>query len=300
MPHFEVELPASLEWVADEPLGRAWLARLPTLVTECAEQWSLSPEPRALRSRAALVVPAVAGDGTPVVLKLRYPHQAPGSGAWARQEAAALAHLDGAGAVRLLGHDAARHALVIERCVPGTPLAQAPDQALAVVAQLLPRQWQPAAAVAPFPRLTEEAATWAADLPDRWRRRGRPFPRRLLDAATAALRELAPTQREPVLINEDLHGDNVLRATREPWLVIDPAPLVGEREFTLATIIRCPEFGHSAAQVRHRLDRLTAELGLDRERARGWAIAHAVTRAFLGRPVKPHCVEVAQWLLRAG
>jgi streptomycin 6-kinase len=119
------------------------------------------------------------------------------------------------------------------------------------------------------------------------------------NAATAYVRELAPTQREPVLINEDLHGDNVLRAKREPWLVIDPAPLIGEREFTLATIIRCPEFGHTEAQVCLRLDRLTADLGLDRERARGWAVAHAVARSFLGRPVRPHCVEVARWLLRA-
>jgi streptomycin 6-kinase len=296
---FDFEVPASLRRAADDPQGRAWLARLPALVAEYAERWSLSPELRAFRSSAALIVPALRADGTPVVLKLRYPHHAPGAATWATQEAAALAHLAGAGAVRLLAHDPERHALVVERCVPGTPLARAPDQALEVVARLLPRQWRPPPAGAPFPRLADAAAGWAADLPGLWHQRGRPFPRRLLDAATAALRELAPTQREAVLINEDLHGDNVLRATREPWLVIDPAPLVGEREFTLATIIRCPEFGHSEAQVCHRLDRLTADLALDRERTRGWAVAHAVARSFLGRPVKPHCVEVACWLLRA-
>jgi streptomycin 6-kinase len=300
----EVEVPASLRWLAAEPPGRAWLARLPALVAACAERWSLAPEPRCLPSGAALLLPAVRADGLPVVLKLRYPQEGGASESWAAWEAGALAHLDGAGAVRLLAFDAGWHALVVERCVPGTPLAQEPQRALGVLARLLPRQWRPAppapsppTAGAPFPLLAAEAARWAMDLPARWCARGRPFERRLLDAARRALEELAPTQGTPVLLNEDLHGDNVLRATREPWLVIDPDPLVGEREFALATPVRCPEFGHSRGQVRHRLDRLSAELGLDRERARGWAVAHAVVRAFLGDPVKPHCVDVARWLL---
>ena len=87
----------------------------------------------------------------------------------------------------------------------------------------------------------------------------------------AALEELAPTQGEQVLIHQDLHADNVLAAQREPWLVIDPKPLVGEREFSLAPIIRSVELGHSRRAVVERLDRLSSELGLDRERARGWA-----------------------------
>ena len=35
---------------------------------------------------------------------------------------------------------------------------------------------------------------------------------------------------EPVVLHQDLHGGNVLRAEREPWLAIDPNPLVGERD----------------------------------------------------------------------
>jgi hypothetical protein len=56
------------------------------------------------------------------------------------------------------------------------------------------------------------------------------------------------------LVNQDLHGDNVLRAQREPWLVIDPKPLVGEREFSIAPIVRSYEFGHSQKAT---VDRLT-------------------------------------------
>ena len=52
--------------------------------------------------------------------------------------------------------------------------------------------------------------------------------------------ELAPTQGEQVLVNQDLHADNVLAAEREPWLLIDPKPLAGEREFGVASIVRAP------------------------------------------------------------
>ncbi|MFN2629176.1 MAG: aminoglycoside phosphotransferase family protein [Gaiellaceae bacterium] len=91
---------------------------------------------------------------------------------------------------------------------------------------------------------------------------------------------------------------NVLAAGREPWLVIDPKPLVGEREFGLTPLIRSPEFGHRRREVVHRLERPTAELGLDRERTRGWAIGQALAWGDDGDWQQTH-VESACWLLEA-
>src|SRR5207237_10069895 len=88
-----------------------------------------------------------------------------------------------------------------------------------------------------------------------------------------ALATLRSTQGEQILVHQDLHGDNVLRAARGPWLVIDPKPLVGEREFSLAPIVRSYDFGHGRKDVLKRLDRLTSALRLDRERARLWSMA---------------------------
>jgi len=101
-----------------------------------------------------------------------------------------------------------------------------------------------------------------------------------------------------VLLHQDLHGGNVLAAEREPWLVIDPKPLAGEREFGLASIIRSPELGHSKRAVLGRLNRLTSELGLDRERSRGWALAQTVAWTSGSDPHPGH-VETARWLLQA-
>ena len=239
-----------------------------------------------------------AGD---VVLKIQWPHRE------SEHEAAALELWDGDGAIRLLAQDEARHALLLERCRPGTHLSELdPDAALDVLIDLLPRLWKPAGA--PFRPLAEEATWWAGYLRDRWEAAGRPFEEELLDAASAAIDELAPTQGEQVLVDQDLHGDNVLAAEREPWLVIDPKPLVGEREFGLASIIRSFELGHGEDAVVHRLDRLTSELGLDRERARRWALAQTIAWCFGGETIawsfggelQDTLVETARWLLQAG
>ena len=199
--------------------------------------------------------------------------------------------------MRLLAHDPEHHALLLERCLPGTPLAEAgAETALDVFAELLPRLWKPAGA--PFRPLAEEAAWWLESLPANWERFGRPFERRLLDAGLEALRELPPTQGEQVLLNQDLHGENVLAAQREPWLTIDPKPLAGEREFGLAPIIRSFELGHSRHDILHRLDRLSSQLGLDRERSRGWAIGQTLAWTFDSTYHERH-VETARWLLEA-
>lgn len=209
-------------------------------------------------------------------------------------EADALRIWDGNGAVRLLAHDPDRHALLVERARPGTHLSQiGQERAFDVIVGLLPRLWKPAQA--PFRPLADEAAWWIEGLPAEWEAAGRPVDRKLLDAAIALLRELAPTQGEQVLLHQDLHADNVLAAEREPWLVIDPKPLAGEREFAVAPLVRGYELGHSRRATLYRFDRLTSELGLDRERARGWAVGQAIAWGIghIGH------VEVAQWLLEA-
>jgi streptomycin 6-kinase len=102
-----------------------------------------------------------------------------------------------------------------------------------------------------------------------------------------------------VLVHQDLHAGNVLRAEREPWLAIDPKPLAGEREFGVAAIVRGAELGHSRGAVIRRLDRLCGALGLDRERARRWTLAQTIAWAFDGGQVIHGHIEVAQWLYEA-
>ena len=288
-----MRLPPGLDWLRATEDGSAWLAEVPRLVQECAEHWSLQlgePFPYAF---ASVALPAVGADGSEAVLKVGFPDREN------EDEGDALAAWDGNGAVRLLERDGKRRALLIERCRPGTSLADVePDEALGVVIGLLPRLWLPGVAE-PFRPLVEEADWWASRMSDRWEAAGRPFERRLVDAAVSALEELAPSQGEQVLLSQDLHGGNVLRAEREPWLAIDPKPLVGEREFGIAALVRSVELGHSRQQVLSRLDRLTAELGLDRERARLWTIGQTIAWSVGSDYLEAH-LEAARWLLEPG
>ena len=239
-------------------------------------------------SFVSIVYPATRRDGSHVVLKVQYPHHE------SDHEHEALRLWNGQGAVQLLDYDPDHHALLLERCESGVSLSTAGvDEALGIYARLLPRLWIPAGA--PFTSLADEAAAWIADLPVKWERAARPFEITLLDLALESLDRLRMTQGEQVLVHQDLHAGNVLRAKREPWLVIDPKPLAGEREFGIAAIVRGTELGHSKRDVLRRLDSLSSGLGLDRERARGWALGQTIA---WGIGHDSH-VEVARWLIEA-
>jgi streptomycin 6-kinase len=213
--------------------------------------------------------------------------------------------LDGRGAVRLLAQDRERGALLIERCEPGTSLRTVADadEALATEADLLERMWRRPPAGHTFGLLGDDVTRWAGAFPGVWEQLGRPFERGLVDAAVSAARELAPTQGDEVLLHQDFHSANVLRAEREAWLAIDPQPLVGERELDAASLLR--DRRHELfrepdpwAQLHRRLDWLTERLGLDRERTRAWGVVHALAWGVsaVGK-VEADMVECARLLL---
>src|SRR5687767_3002174 len=166
-----------------------WRSRVPELVAEAAERWSLRLGEPYVAGAGGHTLRAELPDGEPAVLKVGFPHRE------SEHEADALAVWDGDGAVRLLARDAERHALLLERCEPGTPLSRLDaSAALDVMVKLLPRLWKPAGP--PFRPLADEAAWWVEYLPETWERAGKPCERRLLDSALDALRTLPASQRE--------------------------------------------------------------------------------------------------------
>jgi len=203
----------------------------------------------------------------------------------------------GEGAVALLAHDPTRSALLLERCDPGTRLAVAGGvDAVGVFVELLPRLW--AEPTEPFRSLADEAADWRSSLWSDWAGAGEPCERRLVEAADEFLSTLPGSQGVPVLLHQDLHGDNVLSSQREPWLAIDPKPLIGEREFAVAAPVRDFTLGPDRRSVLDRFDRLTAELGLDRDRALGWTVAQTIAWAFSSGHAESHYDTVRHLLDR--
>jgi streptomycin 6-kinase len=148
----------------------------------------------------------------------------------------------------------------------------------------------------PFRLLAGEAERWTAQLRSDWEALGRPFEQRLVDAAAAAARELAGSQAKLAVCHQDLQGSNVLKARREPWLAIDPKPVVAEPAFDVASLLRDRRWSIGRATIQRRLDLLAAELDLDRDRMQGWGLVHALHWGVGPAKIEPDLVECARLL----
>lgn len=288
-------IPAGLDWWRSHPGGAEWLSELPGLIAGCARDWGLTLAAPFEPAAISWVVPARLPDGTSAVLKVNFPEPE------SEHEADALRWWDGDGAVRLLASDPARRALLIARCEPGAQLRHLPGETAAnrVAAGVLRRLWKPAPPAAGYRTLAQESRRWALELPRHWERHGHPFPRRLLDEALVLCAELGGSEPELVVCHQDFHGGNVLSDADGGWLAIDPKPLVGERAFDLASLLRdrrpaLLSVPHPQRVVNERLDLLCGELAVDRERARGWALVHALAWGMGDEAVTPDLIECAR------
>jgi streptomycin 6-kinase len=77
-----------------------------------------------------------------------------------------------------------------------------------------------------------------------------------------------------VLLATDLHAGNVLRSEREPWLVIDPKPFVGDPAYDATQhLFNCTE--RLLSDPKGTIHRMAYLLGVDYERVRLWTFARA-------------------------
>lgn len=275
-----IEIPEWLRWLRAEEGGGEWLERLPQLVNECAERWKLRVGPP-YRGEVSYVAPATTASRSDVVIKINFPsHES-------EHESAALRHWGGRGAVRLLDDDVERRALLLERCRPGNTLWEERERvATEAMGDVLTGLWETPAPASPFPfrSLVDAAGIWSEHLRAAYERAKAPFEMSLLDDALGFMATVKPADSSDVVLHQDLHGGNVLRR-EEYWVAIDPKPLVGERAFDLASYVRdrrgrLRDDRGSEAVVRDRLEHLCGVLDVDRDRAKGWALAHALAWSF--------------------
>lgn len=265
------------------PAARAWTERLPGVLDRWAERWSLrlgEPYPGLSFNYVTRVR---LGDGTAAVLKVGILEE----GAFG-MEARALERVAGRGMVALLRRavddDGATLLLLLERVEPGTPLAALEDdeRATALAAGVMRRIWHPASAADGFATVAE----WGRGLAAHRARYAdaNPIPRALFERGEALYHELEASAAAPVLLHGDLHHDNILAATREPWLAIDPKGLVGEPAYETGPWLRNPRpllaaLPDARPLLARRIAQLSEELGIARERIHGWGLATAVLSA---------------------
>ncbi|GAA2817277.1 hypothetical protein GCM10019017_74300 [Streptomyces showdoensis] len=128
----------------------------------------------------------------------------------------------------------------------------------------------------------------------------------LVAAALAAREELLAGEAETLLLHGCFRQGKVLAGDRTPWLAVGPEPLVGERAYDLARLVRdrvedLVAASSGASTARRRVNKLADALDVDRERLRGWTLFRAVesgTRALdAGRTADAELLlEFAGWL----
>ncbi|GAA2799843.1 aminoglycoside phosphotransferase family protein [Kribbella solani] len=249
--------------------GEEWIAGLPALVQGLLDRWELKRDGDAGAGEASLVFPVVRTDGSRAALKLQQPRE---------ETTAALIGLqawNGDGIVRMLDHDPQSSAMLLEHLDNSRTLASLEDDDVAIttLAGIMARLH---AAPAPeglrglgdiaYEMLASVPAAVAA-LPD-------PDDQRRVQDWASAVTELVGEPGDRML-HWDLHYDNILAADREPWLAIDPEPLVGDPGFDLWPALDSQwddvvAKGNPTRVVRRRFDLLTEVLRLDRGRAAGW------------------------------
>jgi streptomycin 6-kinase len=212
-------------------------------------------------------------DGTAAVLKLGRRHVE------AEHEAAGLRVWAGNGAVRLLDFlrvDEDTDALLLEACEPGTSASSLPEpEQDEVLCTLLRRLWLRPPPESPFRPLADLCDAWAGGL-DVVRAGTRLGDTGLARLGAGLFQELARDWAgPPVLLVTDLHAGNVVAAEREPWLMIDPKPYLGDPTYDLCQhMLNCP--GRVLADPRAFASRLAGLADLDVDRLLRWLFARCV------------------------
>ena len=247
-----------------------WLESLPVLLEELTDRWSLRVGPPFDPSgTCSWVAPVIRRDHAPAVLKLAMPHME------GEHEIEGLRFWNGNPTVKLIEADDQSGAMLLERCQPGTSLRSEPEASQdEVIARMLKRirsANSQSRGLQQFRHLSEMLEVWQRGTlaqKQNWPDAG------LVHQGLSIFERLSRPFPTNTLLATDLHAGNVLRAEREPWLMIDPKPFVGDAAFDVVQhLINC--------EVRLRADpialvnRVAGLAEVDPERARLWTFARA-------------------------
>jgi len=245
---------------------RAWLSRLPEIVLELERRWKITTEAPFTGDDVSCswVAPATLADGRRAVLKVSMPHME------GEDEIAGLRLWNGDPTVFVLDADESAGAMLLERCEPGTSLRAVPEEEQdVIIAGLLRRMWSAALPDDEFRPLSHMIGFWSEETlaaEQQWR------DAELVREGLHLFGELSQNTNGEVLLATDLHAGNVLRAQREPWLVIDPKPFTGDPAYDATQhLLNCRE--RILSDPRGTISRFAGLLEVDEKRVARWTFA---------------------------
>jgi streptomycin 6-kinase len=259
--------------------GEDWLERLPGIVRELEGEWGIKVQKPFRAAEFNFVAPAVGTTSDLVVLKISPPFETDEI----LGEAAYLKTKNGNGAIKLIRQDIDQRAILIEHALPGENLVECfKDNEPASVA---PAIQVLRAILGPPPVGAGDITTL-----DKWfdglrRYESTKFP---ADYATRALQiyeDLSVQANRTYYLHGDFHPGNIVNATREPYLVIDPKGIVGHIGYEIAVFLNNFHWWQEGApDIQARLETAIKQFSdafdIDPLELRQWAYAQMVIGAW--------------------
>lgn len=267
-----IVIPTFLEQVCrNSDTGTNWLNSLPKHIGRLRERWSLSiGDPIHENASCSWVAPCVRADGSDAILKLGMPHTQ------AASEIDGLSFWRGDPTIFLFEFDREANAMLLERCLPGTPLKSLPvAEQDPIVARILQRIWAKPPDKKTFRSLQNMVQEWTSG-PDDQNEKGYDYG--LLKEGDQLRTALAADATTEVMLATDLHAGNILRATREPWLAIDPKPYCGDPTYDATQHLLNDKERLRNDGIRT-IARFADLVGVDAERLQRWLFARLASEA---------------------
>lgn len=273
-----IELPQVVRNKAIAVGAQDWIVGLDGVVADLAARWHIEVGRAYEDATEAFVAAARRDDGEECVLKVHIARD----GGHALAEITTLALAGGVGCVRMMEHDAAHGALLVERLGPslrqlGLPLERRHE----ILCDAARRVWRPAPDCA-LPTGRERAESLMTSVLTLWDQLDRPCSERAVDFALRCgeRRAAAHDDERAVLIHGDVHQWNALQAV-SGFKLVDPDGGLAEAECDLGVLMREDPLELLAGDPRERARWLAARCGLDEAAIWEWGALERVATGLL-------------------
>lgn len=256
--------------------GQKWLDDIPKIIEEFEKKWSIQVS-TPFNLSYNYVASATGEDGTEVVIKIGFPKDKEFI-----SELETLPLFNSKGMVKQLKQDKNQAVMLLESIKPGISVATLDDEkATETMVKVMQNFW--VAAPNPDSHIVKvfEWSKGFQRLKDKFAGSTGPLPKHLVNKAEEVYLELSRSNDPQYLLHGDLHHDNVISATREPWLAIDPKGIIGPKERETAPMLMNPKGfilknADPKALLKRRVAILSDILRLEKEKVTAWAFAQTV------------------------
>ena len=211
-------------------LGEQWLNDLPQVVKELAENWSLEVEKPFQNLSYNFVAPCIY-EGGEAVLKIALPLNNPEI----FNEARFLQMVNGKGAVKLLKLDETHRAILLERLTPGANLKEVFRKDSGKAVGIAINTMRVILRESPKNSAFRQLEDWFNNFFIKAEKTN--FPSGFQNKTREFYQELSFASQRTFLIHGDLHHENILSATREPFLAIDPKGIIGDIGYEISVFL---------------------------------------------------------------